>query len=94
MNYYVLSYRLTEDYMERRQQFREIHLGMARESAERGELVMAGAVGDPPDGALFIFRYVDRSAAEDFARHDPYVLNGLVTNWEVKPWAVVIGGEQ
>ena len=29
---------------------------------------------------------------EDFARHDPYVVNGLVTQWEARPWAIVIGG--
>jgi len=94
MKYYALIYQVTDDYMERRPQFREVHLRMARESALRGELVMAGAIGDPPDGALLIFRCADRSAVENFARQDPYVLNGLVTKLEVKPWAVVIGGEQ
>jgi len=94
MKYYALFYKVTDDYMERRPQFREVHLGMAREAADRGELVMAGAVGDPADGALLIFRCEDRSTAENFALRDPYVLNGLVTKWEVKPWAVVVGGDQ
>ena len=31
--------------------------------------------------------------SEDFARRDPYVANGLVTKWTVRPWAVVIGGD-
>jgi len=29
--------------------------------------------------------------AEDFARTDPYVLNGLITSWRVRPWTVVAG---
>ena len=35
----------------------------------------------------------DQTLAEDFARRDPYVANGLVTKWTVRPWAVVIGGD-
>jgi uncharacterized protein YciI len=31
--------------------------------------------------------------AEDFARADPYVRNGLVTRWRVREWSVVIGGD-
>jgi uncharacterized protein YciI len=45
----------------------------------------------PPDRALLIFRANDASVADAFARADPYVMNGLVTRWEVQPWAVVIG---
>lgn len=91
MKYYALFYNVSDDYLDRRPQFREEHLGLAREANARGELILAGALGEPPYGALLIFRTPDGSAAEDFARNDPYVLNGLVTNWEVKPWAVVIG---
>ena len=33
------------------------------------------------------------AVAEDFVKNDPYVKNGLITEWEVRPWIVVIGGE-
>lgn len=90
MSYYVLSYEVVADYVELRSAFREEHLGVAKQAQERGELVLAGAVGDPIDGALLVFRGSDASIAENFARNDPYVLNGLVTKWTVKPWNVVI----
>jgi uncharacterized protein YciI len=48
---------------------------------------------DPADRALLVFRAVERSAVEEFARNDPYVTSGLVTRWEVRSWAVVIGGD-
>jgi uncharacterized protein YciI len=64
-----------------------------KEANRRGELLLAGALGDPVDRALLVFRTQDRSVAEDFARNDPYVVNGLVTRWEVQPWAVVIGND-
>jgi hypothetical protein len=55
--------------------------------------MLAGALGDPPDGALLVFRGETPEVAERFARADPYVTNGLVSQWRVRPWAVVIGGD-
>ena len=93
MAYFVLLYDVVDDYMERRGEFRQVHLGLAKESFERGEMVMAGALADPPDGAILVFKGDDASAAERFAENDPYVKNGLVTRWRVRPWTVVIGGD-
>jgi len=93
MAYFVLLYDVVDDYMERRGEFRQVHLGLAKESFERGEMVMAGALADPPDGAILVFKGDDPSAAEHFAENDPYVKNGLVTRWRVRPWTVVIGGD-
>jgi uncharacterized protein len=89
--YFALIYDVIDDYVEQRQQFRQLHLAVAQDATERGELVFGGAFDDPVDGALLIFRGADRSVAEDFAHNDPYVLNGLVTRWRVRPWNVVIG---
>lgn len=93
MPYYTLSYEVVDDYVEQRGQYREQHLSIAQLAYERGDLVLAGALGDPPDSALLVFRGPDESIAEDFARNDPYVVNGLVTHWQVKPWHVVIGDD-
>ncbi len=81
------------DFVSRRAPYREEHLRLAREAHRRGELLLAGAMGDPPDRALLVFRSSNSSVAEDFARKDPYVSNGLVTRWEAVSWAVVIGDE-
>lgn len=94
MNYYALIYETVDDYAARRAEFREMHLRMAREVRERGGLVLAGAFDDPVDRALLIFHVDDKSKVEEFARRDPYVVNGLVKKWEVRPWKVVVGGEQ
>jgi uncharacterized protein YciI len=91
MKYFVLVYHVVEDFVARRSAFREEHLRLAREAHRRGELLQAGALTDPADRALLVFRAADRSVAEEFARSDPYVTNGLVTRWEVRSWAVVIG---
>lgn len=91
MPYFALMYELVDDYLARRGAFREQHLALAKAAQERGEIVLAGAFAEPADRALLIFRGQDRSVAENFARKDPYVLNGLVKRWEVRTWTVVIG---
>ena len=93
MKYFALIYDAVERYAERRTPFREEHLKLVRDAHGRGEIVMAGALGDPPDGTLFVFRVSDPAVVERFARNDPYVTNGLITNWKVRPWNVVVGGE-
>jgi uncharacterized protein YciI len=94
MNYYALIYHLVPDYLTRRGAYREEHLRIAREACSRGELLLAGALNDPADQALLVFRAADHSSVEDFARNDPYVKNGLVMRWEVRRWTVVIGNKQ
>jgi uncharacterized protein YciI len=93
MHYFVLFYDVVDDFVARRSPYRDEHLRLVRAAHERGELLLAGALSDPADRALLVFRASDRSVAEDFARNDPYVLHGLVTRWEVRPWTVVIGNE-
>jgi uncharacterized protein YciI len=89
--YYLLLYDVVDDYVERRAEFREAHLKLVREAHARGEIVMAGALWEPVDGAALLFRGEDRSVAERFAEADPYVRNGLVTHWRVRRWDVVVG---
>jgi uncharacterized protein YciI len=89
--HYLLLYDYVENAVERRAPYREEHIRLAREAHERDELVMAGAYAEPVDGAAFVFQGDDASAAEAFAKKDPYVANGIVTAWRVRPWTVVIG---
>jgi uncharacterized protein YciI len=90
MPYFTLTYEVVDDFIEKRTPYRPEHLQMARDAAARGELVMAGALGEPA-GALLIFRGRDKAVAEAFATHDPYVTRSLVKQWTVRPWTVVIG---
>ena len=93
MNYYALFYYVVDDYLARRPAYRDQHLRLAREAQRRGELLLGGALADPIDQALLVFRVSERSAVEAFVRNDPYVINGLVTRWEIRSWTVVIGNE-
>jgi uncharacterized protein YciI len=91
MPYYALFYDVVDEFLARRSPYRDAHLRLAQEAQRRGELLLAGALSDPPDRALLVFRVPERRIVEAFARTDPYVLHGLVRHWEVRPWTVVIG---
>jgi len=89
--HFLLIYDLAPDYLERRPMYRGTHLAMAREAVAHAGLVLAGPLADPVDQAFLLFKGAGPEAAEAFARADPYVTNGLVIAWKVRPWTTVIG---
>lgn len=58
---------------------------------EAGNIVLAGACGSPVSAGLFIFKDVTPADIEAFVESDPYVINGLVTKYDIKPYMVVVG---
>lgn len=89
--HYVLFYDLAPDYLERRAALRDEHLALAWQAQARGDLLIAGALAEPVDGALLIFAGDSPAVAEQFAMADPYVRHGLVASWRVRPWTTVVG---
>lgn len=87
----ILFYELADDYLERRPAFRQQHLSLVRQYYDRGEVVLGGALADPPDTAILVFRGESTRLAEEFVKADPYVANGLVRKWRVRKWVTVIG---
>ena len=85
----ALSYAYVPDILDRRPPHRAAHLAQVEEWAGRGELVIAGALGDPPRGALFGFAVDGPARVEEFVAADPYVAAGLVTAHRIEPWNVV-----
>jgi uncharacterized protein YciI len=89
--YFLLTYNLVSDYMERRDSFRDEHINLALSAVDRGELLLGGALSEPSDTAVLLFTGKSSEVAEKFAQKDPYVLNGLVDDWKVRPWSIVLG---
>lgn len=87
--YYILFYQTIDGFVEKREPYRAEHLRLIQEAYRDGILVLAGALKDPTDGAVLIFRGDDPGNAENFAKNDPYVKNGLITEWHVRPWNTV-----
>lgn len=86
MSHHILFYEYVEDVLERRAPYREAHLERIR---ARGDIVMAGALGDPPHAAAIIFKDTDPEQIEEFVRSDPYVAGGLVVESRIEVYRVV-----
>ena len=54
--HYLLFYEVADDYIRRRAELRNMHLKLGWEAAERGELVLGGALANPGDGAVLLFK--------------------------------------
>lgn len=84
MKKYILFYETADDVLAKV----PIHLPAHRARWERfqadGTLLMIGPFSDPREGAMAVF--TTREAAEEFARGDPFVLNGVVRNWYIREW--------
>lgn len=91
--HYLLIYDVAPNYLEQRATFRDEHLTLAWQAHERGELILGGALTEPVDGAVLLFQGDSPAAAERFAAADPYVRNGLVARWQVRPWTTVVGDQ-
>lgn len=91
--YYILFYETVDNYVEKRIPYREEHLSLAQQAYQNGSLIMGGALDDPANSAMLVFKGDDQQVAIEFAKNDPYVKNGLIMKWQVRPWNVVIGNK-
>ncbi len=94
MNYYVLTYTTVKDYLERRTPYREEHINLAKVYYNEGKLILGGALEGPANKALLLFKGETDEHIKKFIESDPYVKNGVVTNWEINEWNVVIGNDK
>jgi uncharacterized protein YciI len=86
---YVLFYESADDVAAKAPAHFPAHSARLDEFHARGDLLLVGTFADPQkDGSMSIFR--TREAAEEFAREDPFVLNGVVRDWRVLDWNEIL----
>jgi len=82
---YVLLYESADDVLAKAPAQVDAHVARGHEFHARGTLLMFGPFGDPQqEGSMAVF--TSREAAEEFARGDPFVLNGVVRSWQIREW--------
>ena len=87
---YLLTYTYVPNILELRAPFREEHFKVGLEQVQKGILQEAGALSDPVDGAVFVFKNCIDSDIEEFVNKDPYVKEGLVSDYSIRKWTVAI----
>ena len=88
--YYILTYETIDDYVEKRKPFRQEHLDLLKRELDAKHVVLGGALEDPTDKAVVIWKVQDKKTIEEFVSKDPYVQQGLVSKYEIRSWNVVI----
>lgn len=91
MQYYLLINYLSDDYLEKRVAWRNEHLALAESFFLQGHILMAGALAEPANQSVLVFKVENPSIIESFIQADPYVREGLVLRHEIRVWNVVIG---
>jgi uncharacterized protein YciI len=86
---HVMTYRAVDDFLPLAHQHGPAHVERLHEFHGRGVLLMVGTFDEPMNGdAMGIF--TSREAAEEFIAGDPFVLNGVVASWTIRPWNEVL----
>jgi uncharacterized protein len=82
---FVLFYESADDVLTKAPLHLAAHSARGREFHERGTLVAYGPFGNAQEeGSMAVF--TSHEAAEEFARGDPFVLNGVVRDWHIREW--------
>ena len=87
---YVVQYSYVSDIVDRRQPYRAEHLGRITAAASDGLLLLSGALADPVDGAVLVFRADSRGEVEEWVHGDPYLAAGLITDYVVREITLVV----
>lgn len=90
--HYLLFYEKALDYLERQIPLQEAHKEHVFAAMNRGDILMAGNLGNPDGAALILFH--GEQAAISFAKNDPYVVHGVIASWYIRPWDTLPAGSQ
>jgi uncharacterized protein YciI len=81
-----MTYYPSENFLALAREHGQAHRARLQEFHDRGLLLMAGPLDEPPAGeALGIF--TSREGAEEFIAGDPFVRGGVVSRWTIRPFA-------
>ena len=86
--FFVTSYESLDDAFAREPDLIAAHRARTKELHAQGKLLMAGAILNNPEEPLSTMAILPtREDAEEYARGDPFVLNGMVSKWYIREWA-------
>ncbi len=73
---------------EGRRLYREEHLRRLEDLCRKGKLILAGPFSDK-SGSLIVVEAESREEVEAFMEKDPYVVHGVFTRYEIRPFVKV-----
>jgi uncharacterized protein len=88
---FLVTYRYVPGMEERRTPHRAAHLEWLRELHAAGRLLLAGALQDPVDTGVLIFRAPDGYTVRQLLMQDPYARAELIVEVSVRPYGIAVG---
>jgi uncharacterized protein YciI len=90
---FVLLYESADDVAAKAPQHFPAHLARIKEFQSRGEILMVGTFADPQaHGAMGVFP--TRESVEAFVADDPFLINGVVKNYEIREWNEILTADR
>lgn len=89
--YLLLTLDYVEDILEKRDPYRAEHIAGAKAEEVAGKCVLAGALQNPTDKGVFVFKDCDEAYVKNFVENDAYFKAGLVPSYTIRPWMIVVG---
>ena len=86
---FLMTFQPAPDAFERAREFEDEEKAYLVRNHAAGTLLTSGRFADVSRGAIGIF--TTREAAEEFVKHDPFFLNGIVSAWTIDEWVEVVG---
>lgn len=79
--------------LERRMAARPAHFEMAKKLKANGNIIVGGATLDEEgkmNGSAVIVEFEDEAAIKNWFKEEPYILNGVWVDIEIKPFRVAV----
>jgi len=92
--HFILTYQTVKNFNDRKQRFRSKHLELVKSYYQQRKLIMGGALLEPNDAALLIFKCDGLAEVEAFVEKDIYYQKGLILEYSIRQWSVAIGDEE
>mmetsp|Transcript_22347 Transcript_22347/g.26906 ORF Transcript_22347/g.26906 Transcript_22347/m.26906 type:complete len:137 (+) Transcript_22347:3-413(+) len=92
--HFMLTYTYVPDILEKRGPYRAEHLSLAQAQIDEGNMLMAGPLAEPVDGAMFLWNCDNTDMIEEFVKNDSYVKGGLVPSYTIREWSVLLRAKE
>jgi uncharacterized protein len=87
---FAVAYGYVPEMAERRGPHRGAHLEFLKALLAQDQLVLAGALTDPIDGAWIVVRAESQAAARALMDPDPYARAGLISSVTIRPISIAL----
>ena len=86
--FFVTKYTSLEEAKQKASEEMNAHIARSKKFQEQGKLLLSGAFLDKPEEPVSTMAVLTSyEAADEYAKGDPFLQKGMVSNWYIRKWA-------